>query len=263
MTPNILDKLGDWNPQLFRELKGRLKLRNVFIAAGISLIGQIVLLLFFYSQLPFNTHYRKYCIEKIDYHQCTKDSAGNILINWPEWWHDLFTTFCCISIFILLVAGTYLLMSDLSQEERRGTLNFVRLSPRHEVNILTGKLLGVPILLYLATILTVPLQLWATVSAGIPLAKLLSFWAIAIASCLFFYSVALLSSLMSRGQGGFLPWLGTGAVCLFLMLMLNMATNWMPVTNPLAWLRLFSPFDSIFYLFGTADGYGEEWFNLQ
>ncbi|NER20976.1 MAG: hypothetical protein F6J86_16680 [Symploca sp. SIO1B1] len=37
MTPSLLDKLGDWNPQLFREIKGRLKPRNILIAVAISL----------------------------------------------------------------------------------------------------------------------------------------------------------------------------------------------------------------------------------
>jgi len=262
MTPSLLDKLGDWNPQLFREIKGRLKPRNLLIAVAISLFGQLLLLLFFYSQLPFNFNDSEYCIRET-YGSCLKDSVGNLIIDWPEWWQHLFITFSCINISVLLVAGTYMLISDLSQEERRATLNFIRLTPRSEVNILTGKLLGVPILLYLAAAFTVPLQLLAGLSAGIPLAKILSFWAIAVASCLFFYSAALLCSLMSGGRGGFLPWLGSGAVILFLMFMLSLATSWMPVNNSLTWLRLFSPFDSIFYLFSGPEGYGEEWFDLQ
>ena len=48
----------------------------------------------------------------------------------------------------LLVMGTYLLIADLSREERRGTLNFIRMSPESAKNILLGKLLGVPILVY-------------------------------------------------------------------------------------------------------------------
>ena len=262
MTPSLLDKLGDWNPQLFREIKGRLKPRNLLIAVAISLFGQLLLLLFFYSQLPFNFNDSEYCIRET-YGSCLKDSVGNLLIDWPEWWQHLFITFCCINISVLLVTGTYMLINDLSQEERRATLNFIRLTPRSEVNILTGKLLGVPILLYLAATFTVPLQLLAGLSAGIPLAKILSFWAIAVASCLFFYSAALLCSLMSGGRGGFLPWLGSGAVILFLMFMLSLATSWTPVDNPLTWLRLFSPFDFIFYLFSGPEGYAEEWFDLQ
>jgi hypothetical protein len=32
MTLNFLDQVGDWNPQFLREVKGRLKLRNVLLA---------------------------------------------------------------------------------------------------------------------------------------------------------------------------------------------------------------------------------------
>ncbi|NEP13588.1 MAG: ABC transporter permease, partial [Symploca sp. SIO2C1] len=244
MTPHVLDRLGDWNPQLFRELKGRLKLRNVVITVSISLLGQFLLLLFFFSEMPLETDYS----------------------NWQrllqEWWQNLFITSCCINICILLVAGSYMLISDLSQEERRATLDFIRLSPRSEVNILTGKLLGVPILLYLAAVLTVPLQLWAGLSAAIPLAKIFIFWVIVIVSCLFFYSAALLCSLVSGRLGGFLPWLGGGAVFLFLMLMLSWVKNWTPVSDPSVWLRLFSPFESIFYLFSGSQRYSSRWFNL-
>ncbi len=37
---NITDKIGDFNPQLLREIKGRLKTRNVAIISIVSLLGQ-------------------------------------------------------------------------------------------------------------------------------------------------------------------------------------------------------------------------------
>jgi ABC-type Na+ efflux pump permease subunit len=80
-----------------------------------------------------------------------------------------------IGIFALIVIGTYLLISDLAHEERRGTLNFIRLSPQSPENILVGKLLGVPILLYLVAVLAVPLHLWAGLAAQISLMRILSF----------------------------------------------------------------------------------------
>ncbi len=42
----------------------------------------------------------------------------------------IFTFLSITSIFALLVVGTYQLIADLSGEERRGTLNFIRLSPQ-------------------------------------------------------------------------------------------------------------------------------------
>jgi hypothetical protein len=47
-----VDRLGDWNPQLLRELKGRLKRFPVLAAIGISLVVQGMLMLSLASMLP-------------------------------------------------------------------------------------------------------------------------------------------------------------------------------------------------------------------
>ena len=52
MKLNWIDWLGDTNPQLLRELKGRLKPRNLFITVTISLLGQFLLFMFFQNDLP-------------------------------------------------------------------------------------------------------------------------------------------------------------------------------------------------------------------
>jgi len=52
MQLNWLDRVGDWNPQLFREIKGRLKVRNVALAVATSLLGQLVLFLYWLGQVP-------------------------------------------------------------------------------------------------------------------------------------------------------------------------------------------------------------------
>ncbi|NET06070.1 MAG: hypothetical protein F6K16_15480 [Symploca sp. SIO2B6] len=194
---NFVDCIGDWNPQLLKELKSRLKLRNILMTAAVSLVGQLWLLLSFYSELPFantepRSQFNRYCTGSFE-------GAGTYLclgnaVNWQMWWQDLFMPFCWIIIFSLLVLGTFLIISDLYREEHRGTLNFLRLSPLSEIKIMSGKLLGVPILLYLAVILAVPLHLWAGLSAAIPLSSILLFYLIVTASCIFFYSGALLLS---------------------------------------------------------------------
>ncbi|WP_306297024.1 ABC transporter ATP-binding protein [Nostoc sp. C052] len=80
---------------------------------------------------------------------------------WRDSWENIFLTLSVIFIFTLLFTGTYLLISDLAKEETCGTLNFIRLSPQSETSILTGKLLGVPSLIYLTILVAVPLHLWA------------------------------------------------------------------------------------------------------
>lgn len=258
MKFNWLDRVGDWNPQVLREVKGRFKPRNLLIAGAISLLGQFFLFMFFQTQLPIliegmSETSNKYCTGKSTYddlYNCLQDELGNFVINWQMWWLDMFIWLSLIGIFALLVAGTHMLISDLATEERRDTLNFIRLSPQSPESILVGKLLGVPILLYLVAFLTVPLHLWAGVAAQIPLGLILSFYGVLTASCLFFYSAALLFGLVSSWLGGFQAWLGSGTVLIFLL------TTFKPIehtrTDWLNWLNLFSPSLMLQYLFAAT-----------
>jgi len=66
---------------------------------------------------------------------------------------------------------------------------------------LVGKLLGVPILLYLVAGLAVPLHVWSGLAAQIPLSLILSFYGVIVTSCLFFYSgTAVWLSLLLAGR---------------------------------------------------------------
>jgi ABC-type Na+ efflux pump permease subunit len=151
---------------------------------------------------------RTVCIPKFNWHLCA-DSGRNLPAN-----------------------------SDLGHEESRGILNFIRLSPQSPENILVGKLLGVPILLYVVAVLAVPLHLWAGLAAQISLIRILSFYGVLIAACFFFYSAALLFSLVSSWLGGFQAWLGSGGVLIFLFLAI-----FKPIDNTLFdWPKpIFSP----------------------
>lgn len=226
---DLVKQVGEWNPQLFRELKGRLKPRNILISVAISFVGQLLVLMSFASQLPVsegkNVIYSRYCTDTSPTYpgsNCLADGFGGFVINWSLWWKDVFVWLSFIGIFALLVFGTYMLLSDLSKEEHRGTLNFVRLAPQSSRSILTGKLLGVPILLYLVGFLALPLHLAAGLSGQIPLHLILAYYGILGASCLFFYSLALLFGLVGTWLGGFQAWLGGGAMLLFLYFMMMM-----------------------------------------
>ena len=168
MLPNLLLSFSDWNPQFFREVKGRLKNRNLTLTVLSSFLLQFALLFYFWAALPAPkvTPSSRYCTGKAIYtywHDCVLDAQGNVLVNWQIWWTDLFQALTWILPFILLIAGVYLLISDLAKEEQRGTLNFIRLSPQASQTILLGKLLGVPLLVYLGVLLAVPLHLWLAV----------------------------------------------------------------------------------------------------
>jgi len=307
MMVNLIDKIGDWNPQLLRELKGRLKFFNVAIAVAASLLLQLVVFLYQLREFPDDKYSltSTYCRLRQFYNQQQDGlyQQQNLLsqqlnnsrqinpsdsvtitnlnlqlqrvqtelsqfqsnlrnnfcspnqIDWQLWWRDhweyTFLTFSVIFVFTLLVAGTYLLINDLAKEESRGTLNFIRLSPQSEASILTGKLLGVPSLIYLAFLVAVPLHLWAGRSANIALSYILSYYAILAASCIFFYSAALLFGLVNRWLSGFQPWLGSGAVFLFLFTTWSLASSSYEhsLNNSTVFLRLFSPWDTTNYLF--------------
>jgi len=305
MLMNFIDRVGELNPQLFRELKGRFKPFNIIIAMGSSLLLQLIVFLFQLKEFPDENYYLRetYCtlgkvyqnqeqelykqqsllIQKITNYQQIQLSDNTIIpnleaqlqqvgtdlsdlqsnlsknicpldkIDWQLWWRDhweyTFLTLSVIFIFTLLVGGTYLLISDLAKEEQRGTLNFIRLSPQSETSILTGKILGVPSLIYLFVLTAIPLHLWAGHSAKIALSYIFSYYAVIAASCVFFYSAALIFGLVSRGFSSFQPWLGSGAVLLFLFMTMMMVSSYGHFNNPLTWIRFFSPWDITNYLF--------------
>jgi hypothetical protein len=262
MALNLVNQVGEWNPQLFREIKGRLKPRNILIAVTVSLLGQLLLLMSFANQLPTaaqdkTTIDHRYCTgpKQSDYDLpvCINDNFGGFDINWQLWWQDVFIWLSVIGILTLLLVGTYMLISDLSKEEQRGTLNFLRLTPQSTESILIGKMLGVPILLYLVGFLALPLHLAAGLSGQMPFGMILGFYTVLGASCLFFYSVALLFGLLGTWLGGFQAWLGSGIMLIFLYSMtLVSASNTQFISqSPIDWITLFSPTILLTYLTGT------------
>ncbi|MEL6493999.1 MAG: hypothetical protein AAFQ41_02605 [Cyanobacteria bacterium J06623_7] len=203
------------NPQLFRELKGKLTTRNLVVAAALSVLVQFLTVIYFLAELPEASDrpiqygsYGNALYEGAMYH--TKDELGHWLVNWQVWWLDLFITLSFIGIFALLVVGTHMLVADLVRETNRGTLNFIRLSPQSAGSVLLGKILGVPILLYMAIVLLLPLHLSAGLQAHIPLGLILAFDAVVLASCGLVYCLALLWSLVNLGKSAMKSWLAAG-----------------------------------------------------
>ena len=255
----------DWNPQLFRELKGKLKTRNVIVAAAISVIIQFVCVINLLSDLPdpdpqkkLGVQYGRYGMGHI-YHDpgtyyrehlpYSKDLLDNWVVNWQLLWLDLFIILSIISIFALLIVGSYMLVADMVKEETQGTLNFIRLTPQSAGDILLGKILGVPILLYTVIFLFLPLHTIAGINARIPLSLILGFDAVIVVSCAFFYSLALLCSLLDFGLSGFKPWLISGVVGSVLFILTeDLFKDYLALDNPWGWLFLFNPSLVLSYL---------------
>lgn len=280
MKPNItlfnrptsrLAELLDSNPQLFRELRGKLKTRNVVIAAAIAVMTQFIAVIFLLGQLPkfqFSDKCGRYGMALIYQENMfggqvcyAQNATGDWVINWQLWWLDLFIILSLISIVALLVGGTYILIADLVKEEERGTLNFIRLTPQSASSVLLGKILGVPILLYTAIALFFPLHLVAGLKSQIPWHLILAFDLTVLASCAFYYSLALLWSLLDVGGASLKPWLASGAISFFLLcLTKQLLDNNLNFDHFLAWTFVFHPGIILSYLidasqlrFGTTD----------
>ncbi|MGK7944004.1 MAG: hypothetical protein AB4058_06000, partial [Microcystaceae cyanobacterium] len=255
----LIDQLGDQNPQLLREIKGQYNPRNLTLTVMLSTIGQLLVFFVFKTKIPIlKQTYNRYCVgspppDWKGYMRnrdtfCNWD-LGNLTINWSLWWLDIFITLSIIGIIGLLVVGTYLLITDLSKEENRGTLNFIRLSPQSARNLFVGKLLGVPSLVYLGALLGVPFHLWAGIQAGISLGLILAFYGVLISSCILFFNAALLLGLVTAKLGGFQAFISSGVLGIFLAIMTGttLHDNYIH-NNPFDWLVLFYPGTFLTYL---------------
>ncbi len=253
---NSIDKIGDWNTQLLRELKGRLKSFPVIIAIVTSLATQLIIFLYQLREFPGENYrtYGKYCkvreLRKLnpELRYCPTNQI-DMQLWWRDHWEYMFLALSVILIFTLLVAGTYLLVNDLSQEERHGTLNFIRLSPQSETSIFVGKILGVPVLIYLVVLAAIPFHIMTGKFANIAFSHISLFYLVLLASCIFFYSIALLFGIFGGSAlSGFKPWLGSGLVFMFLMMTASMAQSNYYNGNS-AFFQISSPMGITDYLF--------------
>jgi hypothetical protein len=199
---NVIDKLGDSNPQIFRELKERLTPRNITLALVCAAIVQGLILLYFNGQIPIPTDeglsaqklgiHSNYCVTPpggYDESYCRFSANGGFDINWQKWWLDIFSCLAWILPFGLISGSVYTLVADLVREEKRGTLNFIRLSPQSARTIFSGKIIGVPSLIYLAVAAILPLHFMAGMNAGGNMLLLLS-WDLAIGALSFLLASA-------------------------------------------------------------------------
>jgi len=219
------NRLKEKNPQLSRELKGRLTPRNIGLTIALSLLAQVVMMIGYWGKLPYHrdaeqyplsSQYNSFCIptsesSRFDYsHKCIYDALGNPAIDWHRWWYEIFHLMSWVLPLIVFTVGVYLLISDIGREEKRGTLNFVRMSPQRSQNILLGKLVGVPAIAYLVVAAALPLHLLTGFNAHVSLLDIgISYFLVAaIAGCLFV--AATLFALMGGSQG----WVGAISVWL-------------------------------------------------
>ena len=225
MFSNLIDRVGNHNPQLFREIKGKMTSGKVIATAMFSIIAQLTLYFGFIGQLPSNLGYPKpflnrYCTGTYRLYQgseCVKNLLGQWEIHWELWWLDLFFGVSLAGFFILLVVGIYLLIIDLIQEDKKGTLNFIRLSPIKAKDFFIGKMFGVPSLVLLFIGLAMPLHFWAALHSNIGIRFILAFYILVGLSSAFFYSLALLFASITRNYAILSAFVST-AIIFFILL---------------------------------------------
>jgi len=180
----FLEQIGNFNPQILRELRGKLKMRSVAVAIAIPIAFQFLLLLFQSQRLPSELCQTPF--------RCAS--------SWAVWWQDQFRTLLYAIPYSLFFLGTFSLIADLTQENSKGTLNFIRLSPRSSLTIFLGKLIGVPILCYLGVLLLVPLHIISGLAGGVAIGFFISYYLLLIAFAFFIFSLAIAFSLVGFAE---------------------------------------------------------------
>jgi hypothetical protein len=208
----FVDALGNWNPQFVRECRGRLRPRSIVAAIGLSILLQALLYLFVFQ--------------------------GESFLSLNEQWLRICRTITWLMPYSLMTVGGYYLVNDLTQEDKRGTLNFIRLSPRPSHEILLGKVLGVPILLYLFTLTLIPLHVISGLLIGISPIFFLSYYLGLGMTTLVAFALALLSGLAKTARptsSGSQATTSIGFAALTLMVFVPLFMFWHQMT---CWRRL-------------------------
>ncbi|NMG61241.1 hypothetical protein E1H12_22685, partial [Geitlerinema sp. P-1104] len=237
----MYNQISDINPQFMREIKGRFKIPKVLLALSLSLMLQGIVLLLYWLRLPSPglQRYNRYCYPETAHiflahnkfrnttSECLKDADGNFIIGWDLWWFHVTLVLAAVGVIALLIVGLFLLINNLIEEQDKGTLNFIRLSPQSGSNIILGKLLGVPSILYLGIAAAIPLHVFAATHAGYFTGDILRFYSLVAAGIFGIYSLTMLYAMSGGKQalafslliGSFLSWLSL--VALYYLFPLN------------------------------------------
>lgn len=209
-----LDRIGDYNPQLMRELRGKLKPLPILATLGV-VTGFHVFLAFLYISL-------------------FESQSSNIL-------GILLGLFRVLSPITIAIAS-HQLIDNLSAEVQSGTLNPLRLSPQESSQILGGKLLGVPALVYLFNLLCLPIYGIVSLAAGLPPSTIAAMITGDVVQMVCWLSASLYIALNFGKNKSVSTSIGTLLVGVGLLLQ-NTQISWMPWVMGLAfsgvWIYLF------------------------
>lgn len=168
MLGNFINRVGNWNPQLLRELRGKLTGTTIVLAIALSLLVQLC------GAALFTSHNGSLS---------DRIASGFYFLNWA------------IPSFLIL-GGVYTIAADLQREDKQGTLNFLRLTPQRAYSLFLGKMLGAPSLLYLSVAVAVPSHLLLGILSGVGIFKLMAWYGGMLSIAYLFGTIAILYALM-------------------------------------------------------------------
>lgn len=250
------DRLGDWHPQLLRELQGRLSWGN----CALTLFTSIAVQWLIFSSLrgigrqkdPLSVH-SQYCqvpsplkFPPQEMADCAPKWINHALIQQHQS-QSQFLLMGVVMVFALIVFGVYLITVDILRERHRGTITFIQASPQTSGGFIWGKVLGVPILLYGAIAAAIPYHLWMARVGGISGLGVVCFYLVLILGGMVFCQAALLGSLLFPPRYQVMALINGAMTAVFLLI-----TNFYTHTSYYSfketeiiqlqfWLKLFSP----------------------
>ena len=163
------------NPEMEKNIRAKLraKITKGGIIIYLLLIAAIAMLMFFgYSE------YQK-------------------SVPWGEYSKHMFGTIAAFQALLSFIVGAVMISESIASEKEKGSLDFLYMIPSDKWMIITGKILGVPILIYMILGINIPITLYALLAGGLSLINFALFYIIIIFGSLFFYSWALLASAVS------------------------------------------------------------------
>lgn len=218
-----LDRFGSRNPQLWRELRGTLTPRNLILAVVASLLVQGIIALYWgWKALELSAlSMANRCARGSQFWQYYVGSGSNqdppdcqaslstltayFAIDWSLFAFDVFRVLTWTGAVVLVLGGSFALIANYAQEQKSGTLNFLRLAPQSSQTILMGKMLGAPAIVYSALLLALPIHTWLGFQASLSPLDLLFLYGLIAAS----YGLACAIGLFYAAAGGEVSLIGT------------------------------------------------------
>jgi hypothetical protein len=221
-------------------------------------------------RIAITNKYNHYCQASPDGEtRCQVDAGAEYyLTNWSAWFGAVFCVLTGVLGGALMGFGAFSISSNLAEEQRRGTFNFLRLSPRSPLTLLSGKFLGVPICLYCALLLALPLQLFSGMVAGYGWGYLFGFSVVLVAQTVGVYLLAVVCSLSTANASllAIQPWLLAGGVSLLNWITWSVAfysrLAEQTTSSPLLWFTCFSPFLTLIYFANNQMSWASNEINL-